>query len=78
VIPAQYFSRKRGLANGIVFAGGGLGGAAISLSLESLIQHFGPAWTYRVLGITTLVTGLPAAWLIKERIPIRRRGLIEW
>ncbi|RYO82076.1 hypothetical protein DL764_009666 [Monosporascus ibericus] len=29
--PAQYFSRKRGLANGVVFAGGGLGGAIRSL-----------------------------------------------
>ncbi|RYP44494.1 hypothetical protein DL768_009033 [Monosporascus sp. mg162] len=31
--PAQYFSRKRGLANGVVFAGGGLGGAILSLAL---------------------------------------------
>lgn len=78
VIPAQYFSRKRGLANGVVFAGGGLGGAVTSFGLDTLIQHFGAAWTYRILGLVTLSTGLPAAWLIKERTPIRTAGFIEW
>jgi MFS family permease len=78
VTPAQYFSKKRGLANGIVFAGGGLGGAVTSYGLDSLIQRYGAAWTYRILGIVTLATGLPAAWLIKERSPIRTAGFIEW
>ncbi|KAH8892997.1 major facilitator superfamily transporter [Thozetella sp. PMI_491] len=76
--PAQYFSRKRGLANGIVFAGGGLGASIISITLDPMIQKFGPAWAYRVLALATLVTGLPAAWLIKERAPIRTAGFIEW
>lgn len=78
VVPAQYFSKKRGLANGIVFAGGGLGGAAISFATNSLIQRVGPAWTYRALGMMTLLTGIPAAWLIKERTPIRSATFIEW
>ncbi|KAK7751431.1 hypothetical protein SLS62_006687 [Diatrype stigma] len=75
---AQYFSRKRGLANGVVFAGGGLGGAILSLALDPLIRNAGPAWTFRVLGIATLATGLPAAWLIRERTPMRRAGFVEW
>ena len=78
VAPAQYFSKNRGLANGIVFAGGGLGGAAISFITNALIQRVGPAWTYRTLGIMTLGTGLPAACLIKERTPIRGTTFIEW
>ncbi|KAK7423519.1 hypothetical protein QQX98_000976 [Neonectria punicea] len=78
ITPAQYFNRRRGLANGIVFAGGGLGGAVTSYGLDALILKFGPAWTYRILGIATLVTGLPAAWFIRERIPIRTAGFIEW
>lgn len=55
-----------------------MGGAVVSYGLESLIQKFGPAWTYRILGITTLVTGLPAAWFIQERTPIRTTGFVEW
>lgn len=78
VTPAQYFSKKRGLANGIVFAGGGLGGAVTSFAIDGLIHRVGPAWTYRVLGLMTLATGLPAAWLVKERTTIRSAGFIEW
>lgn len=76
--PAQYFSRKRGLANGIVFAGGGLGGAVTSFGLGTLLERFGPAWTYRILSIITLGTGLPAAWFVKERNPIRTSSFVEW
>lgn len=78
VTPAQYFSRKRGLANGIVFAGGGLGGAVTSFALESLIRRVGAPWTYRVLGFATLLTGVPAAWFVKERSPPRGSGFIDW
>lgn len=78
VTPAQYFSKKRGVANGCVYAGGGLGGTIISLVMNSVIEKVGPAWTFRILGLTTLVTGLPAAWLIKERSPIRSTTFVEW
>ncbi|KAI0447866.1 major facilitator superfamily transporter [Xylaria telfairii] len=76
--PAQYFSKKRGLANGVVFAGGGLGGAVLSLVLDPLIRKAGPAWAFRVLGLGTLATGLPAAWFLKERTAVRRGGFVEW
>ncbi|KAJ7438654.1 major facilitator superfamily domain-containing protein [Mycena galericulata] len=78
VIPAQYFSARRGLANGIVYAAGGLGGAVTSFAVNSIIQSLGPAWTFRILGLITLATGLPAAWLITERTTIRTSGFIEW
>lgn len=77
-IPSQYFSKKRGLANGLIFAGSGLGGAAISFALDPLIEKIGLPMTYRVLGITTLATGLPAAWIMKERTSLPRRKFIDW
>ncbi|KAF4631797.1 hypothetical protein G7Y89_g6331 [Cudoniella acicularis] len=77
-IPAQYFNKKRGIANGIVYAGGGLGGAAIAFALDKLIQSLGPEWAFRILGLVTAATGLPAAWLIKERAPITTAMFIEW
>jgi hypothetical protein len=46
--------------------------------MDGLIQKLGPEWTFRIIGIITLVTGLPAAWLIKERIPITTATFIEW
>ena len=75
--PAQYFRARRGLANGIVYAGGGLGGTAISFAIDGLIQRLGPAWTFRIIGFVTLGTGLPAAWVVKERAPIRSATFIE-
>jgi MFS family permease len=78
VTPAQYFNKKRGLANGIVYAGGGLGGTIISFAMDGLLQNLGPGWTFRIIGLMTLITGLPAAWLIKERAPITTSIFIEW
>lgn len=77
-IAAQYFSEKRGLANGIIFAGGGLGGAVISFLIEALLRKTSVAWTFRILGFITLVTDLPAAWLLKDRVPPNKRVFIEW
>lgn len=42
------------------------------------MRRAGPAWAFRILGLATLVTGLPAAWLIKERTALRRGGFVEW
>jgi len=61
-----------------VYAGGGLGGTAISFVLDGLIKRLGIAWAFRVIGFITLGTGLPAAWLIKERVPIRKTAFVEW
>lgn len=77
-MPAQYFNKRRGLANGIVYAGGGVGGTVISFAMDGLIQKLGPEWTFRIIGLVTLATSLPAAWLIKERAPIKTTTLIEW
>ena len=77
VTPAQYFSRKRGFANGVVYAAGGLGGTIISFALNGLISSLGTPWTYRVIGFITLATGLPSAYLIKERAPITATPLID-
>ncbi|CAJ0552304.1 Ff.00g062830.m01.CDS01 [Fusarium sp. VM40] len=52
---------KRGLANGVIFAAGGLGGAAISYGLDALI----------------LQVGVPAAYLVKERIPYKCTGFVD-
>lgn len=78
VTPAQYFKAKRGIANGIVYAGGGLGGTVISFILNALLQSVGIAWTFRILGFLIIGTGLPAAYLIKERAPIKQAKMVEW
>lgn len=78
IMPAQCFSRRSGLANGFVFAGGGLGGAAISLITERLITTVGIPWTLRIIGILVLITGLPAPYFVKERIPLAPQKSLDW
>jgi nitrate/nitrite transporter NarK len=77
-VSAQYFNKRRGIANGIVYAGGGIGGTVTSFAMNALIESLGPAWTFRIIGLVTLATSLPAAWLIKERAPIKTTAFIEW
>ncbi|ETN39888.1 uncharacterized protein HMPREF1541_06114 [Cyphellophora europaea CBS 101466] len=72
-----YFSRRRGLANGLVFAGGGLGGAIISLSMSAIVERLGTAWAFRLVGLLMWATGLPMAWLIRERAPVKTATFID-
>ena len=76
-LPAQFFKRRRGLANGLVFAGGGLGGFVLSISMDNLLNRVGVAWTFRILGCITLGVTLPAAMLLKERTH-RSSATVEW
>jgi MFS family permease len=78
ITPVQYFSTKRGTAVGIVYAGGGFGGAVISLSLEAGVRNLGVEWTFRLVGLLMLATALPAAWFIKERFTVMRKQFVDW
>jgi MFS family permease len=49
-----------------------------ALVTERLLDVLGPAWALRIIGILTLATGLPAAWLIRERMPAKRTTFVEW
>lgn len=70
-LPVQYFSGKLGLANGLIKLGGGVGGTIMAIALEALSRRVGVAWTFRIQGLMTLASGLPAAWLMKERVGLR-------
>jgi MFS family permease len=78
IMPVQYFSTKRGTAVGIVYGGGGIGGAVISLSLEAGVRNIGVEWTFRMVGILMLATCLPAAWFIQERFTVARKQFVDW
>lgn len=76
-LPSQFFRRRLGIANGLVFAGNGLGGGVISITLNSLIDRVGISWAFRILGLSTWVVAIPAALLLKERM--RRIAVtVEW
>lgn len=78
VVPAGYFSTRKGTAIGIVYAGGGLGGAVLSLAMEAGVRRLGIEWTFRLLGILMAVCCTPAAWCMRERQTTARKVLIDW
>ncbi|KAF5619587.1 monocarboxylate transporter 12 [Fusarium tjaetaba] len=65
-MPTQWFSRKLGTANGIVKAGGGVGATVLPLATQAMIDKVGLQWTFRILGVSILVTGIPCAYLLTE------------
>ena len=76
-LPVQYFSGRLGLANGLVKLGGGIGGCIMAVSLEAMNQRVGIAWTFRIQGLMTIVSGLPAAWMLTERVPLRNVPFVD-
>jgi MCP family monocarboxylic acid transporter-like MFS transporter 3 len=76
-LPVQYFSGHLGLANGIVKLGGGIGGCVLAVAIEAMYRRVGIAWTFRIQGFVTLATGLPAAYMQKDRVRQRNVPLVD-
>lgn len=66
-LPIQWFSSRLGMANGLVKAGGGIGATVMPIATQGLIDRLGVPWAVRTIGILALVTGVPCAWLLRER-----------
>lgn len=77
ILPTHYFVAKIGLASGIVKLGGGIGAAILSIAIDAMIRHIGIEWTFRVLGLCILATGIPAACIIRERVPINQAPFLD-
>lgn len=77
-LPIQWFSTRLGTANGIVKLGGGIGATVMAIVTSVLVDRLGIAWTFRIFGLMSLATGVPAAFFIRERIPAQGSFEIDW
>ncbi|CAG5142307.1 uncharacterized protein ALTATR162_LOCUS1126 [Alternaria atra] len=77
-LPLQWFSSKLGTANGVVKAGGGVGATVLPLAAQALIDKFGLEWTFRILGILIMVTGIPCTLALKERATTGTLSRFDW
>ncbi|PCH36281.1 MFS general substrate transporter [Wolfiporia cocos MD-104 SS10] len=66
----QWFSRRRGLAAGIIFSGSGIGGFVFPYMLEGLLAGIGFRWTLRTWSAITLVFAGIALLGMKPRLPV--------
>ena len=76
-LPVQWFSSKLGTANGLVKLGGGLGATILAIVVQALIDKVGIPWTFRILALVTLASGIPAALLVRERAPSNDAPFID-
>ena len=73
-LPSTWFSKRRGLAVGVVSSGASLGGIVIPIGLRHLIASIGFAWSMRILAFISLFTLIISNVLIRQRLPPRRQG----
>ncbi|PBK97305.1 MFS general substrate transporter [Armillaria gallica] len=69
---SEWFVARRGLANGVIFAGTAIGGLILPLVLPNLISRFGTPKTLRILSITVAILIVPSLPFVKPRIPESR------
>ncbi|KAJ7646869.1 MFS general substrate transporter [Roridomyces roridus] len=69
---SEWFVARRGLANGILFAGTSFGGLFLPLIMPRLISHYGTSLTLRIWSISTAIFMVPLLPFIKGRLPSSR------
>ncbi|KAF9934260.1 hypothetical protein FBU30_002678 [Linnemannia zychae] len=75
-VTAQYFEKRRGLANGMAVAGSGIGGLSISPLTRFLIAQVGVRWCQRIIGIAVFVFMGIAFPFIRPRVQVVKKGPI--
>ncbi|EIW52382.1 MFS general substrate transporter [Trametes versicolor FP-101664 SS1] len=66
----EWFSERRGLAGGIIFAGTGLGGFVFPFVLNVLLDKVGLGWTLRIWAISTSLFSGIALLGMRNRLPV--------
>ncbi|KAF1942665.1 MFS general substrate transporter [Clathrospora elynae] len=76
---STYFSKKRGMALGIVTCGNSAGGIIYPVIVRQLLPKIGFGWTVRILGFINVASLAIVLAFMKPRLPPRKSGpLIEW
>ncbi|KAF5388983.1 hypothetical protein D9757_005084 [Collybiopsis confluens] len=68
----EWFSAKKGMANGVIFTGTGVGGVVTPFIVEKLLQKYGQKVTMLSLAAAFLVISIPCIPFIKPRLPVTR------
>ncbi|OJT02208.1 hypothetical protein TRAPUB_7323 [Trametes pubescens] len=66
----EWFSERRGLAGGIIFAGTGLGGFVFPFVLRVLLDKVGLGWTLRIWALSTSLFSGIALLGMRNRLPV--------
>ncbi|KAL8707585.1 MAG: hypothetical protein Q9220_007426 [cf. Caloplaca sp. 1 TL-2023] len=75
---AHWFMKRRGLATGIAFIGGGFGGILFPLMIQALLPKVGFGWSIRILGLVLLVLCAISIAFCRSRVPPRKGKETTW
>lgn len=75
IMLTNWFYEKKGLAMGLAFAGSGVGTAALSPLLTTLISNYGWRTTYVIAGVLIILISLPLILFFTKKSPTEK-GLI--
>ncbi|KAG1445780.1 hypothetical protein G6F56_009794 [Rhizopus delemar] len=71
-VAPQWFTKRRGLALGIMASGSGIGGLIIPNTMNAINSSLGHQWTYRILGFICLFCDIWACILVKPKNPSQK------
>ncbi|KAF2140411.1 uncharacterized protein K452DRAFT_310151 [Aplosporella prunicola CBS 121167] len=78
----EWFVARKGLAYGIMWAGGGAAGVAVPLVLDWALRTYGARSALRIWACVMLVLSSPAVFYLRGRLPVRQSGTgprkVEW
>ncbi|TFK52175.1 MFS general substrate transporter [Heliocybe sulcata] len=69
---SEWFVARRGLANGVIYAGTAVGGLVLPLVLPRLLSRYGSQVTLRIVSVAIICLVLPILPFIKGRLPESR------
>lgn len=73
----EWFVARRGIAYGVMFAGGGFSGVGFPFLLEVLLSKYGHKTTLRAVAVGIAVSTLPLLPLLKGRLPVAHGGALR-
>ncbi|KAJ8075715.1 hypothetical protein PM082_021345 [Marasmius tenuissimus] len=66
----EWFNKRMGLANGVLYSGSGAGGVVFPFVIDALLQRYGRKITLLSVAVALFVFVLPCFWYIKPRQPV--------
>ncbi|WWC65665.1 uncharacterized protein I303_108286 [Kwoniella dejecticola CBS 10117] len=73
----EWFDKRKGIATGVIFSGGGVGGLYMPFLYDLFLSRLGYKWSLRIFAISTAVIASIAISFIKPRVPISSRSQIK-
>ncbi|KAM0285011.1 hypothetical protein ACHAQH_001700 [Verticillium albo-atrum] len=73
----EWFISRRGLAYGVMFAGGGFSGVGFPFLLQFLLTRYGHQTTLRAVAVGLVITVLPVLPALQGRLPVSNHGTLR-